>query len=443
MRRADDIRLTRDAVFCLAKESPTALAVLCRVLWRGRHGECWASVSTLGTDGAPLSARSVSGALQFLVDAGYLTRLDRKQATLFYRAGSLCPAKPLDSVFVPPAVWRTLKPAQLAYWCVRAAHGRGDASRCLLGAVETARMVRSARGTTSRATAYRLHGALVAAGLLSVSQPMATVSKPTVRKSQTVAPNTEEAIRKSNTERKNSVGNTHSAGDAWPQGSFLAPLHGPEGERMNNGWEGARAPRGGDLSSQTSKAHGRVRGHGAELCRQVGNRVDSGGRHNPNGADCAVSQGRQATAGNPPDSAAHVSGTLPARGRADFLAVWSELRRRAGKQLGLRETILSTGLPSAEEGFVFSAFRELTDADTHALPLIGDWIAADGLRWHLDKGMSPWRYLARNLADCLARAHAWDAQGRPSIGRGRTGAAHDEDYELTERLTRKLVGGAK
>lgn len=454
-RSSDEIRLTQEAVRSLSTESPTALAVLCRVLWRGRRGECWASVATLGKDGVPLSARSVAAALRLLVDGGYLTRTERGQATLFYSAGPKCPAKPHNSVFVPPAAWRTLKPAQLAYWCVRAAHGRGNASRCALDVVETARMVRSARGTTSRATAYRLHAALVAAGLIAVSKRVQPVSKTVVGQSQSSTTNTETAIRReSNTEIQIPICNTYSSGAKSPwEGVSLSALSltakSPrEGERMTTDgkWEGAKdaACRGRGVSPKTGQADGRTPVE-FKLCGSVGDGMGPHGQADRERQLCAVPSRRPEASGDAQAPTLGVLSKLPRRTRADFLGAWGDLRQRAGGELCLRPTLLSTGLPSGEESLLFAAFRELSDDDTHELATVGDWLSAGGLRWHREKGMSPWRYLARNFADCLSRAIEWAAKGRPAIGGSTryTGADSDEDYDITERATLVLLRGGK
>jgi len=436
LRSADDIRLTESAIRELCKQSPAALSVLCRVLWRGRHGRCFASVQTLAGDGVPMSQRSVSAALALLMREGFLVRTDRERTTAIYSAGPKCPAKPMNSVFVPAAVWRTCKPAQLAYWCVQ--------SRSALEVVEAGRMVRGARGSLSKASAYRMHAALVSAGLIAVSKRLATVSKSVVGQSQKVLSNSDQ-IREygENTERRNTLlCNSYSSGalSAWEGVSLSAPSQRPqEGREMSDGQR--KPPGGGSVSPQAGQADGPTAAVENQLGGSLGNRMGSQ-RGNLVALHGGLSARPSGPTRDPSVTASAVSGELPQRTgpRSDFLQVWNELRKRAGSELCLRPTILSSGLPSGEESTIFAAFRELGAEDTHALPTVGDWIAAGGLRWLREKNQSPWRYLARNLSDCLSRAIEWDTRGRSAIGSARySGSAAADDFDVTERVTRKML----
>ncbi len=434
MRSSNDIRLTRDVVTALCKQSPAALSVLCRVLWRARRGRCFASVQTLAGDGLAMSQRSVAAALALLVREGYLLRTDRAQTTAVYTPGPLCPSKPHNSVFIPLAVWRTCKPAQLAYWCVQ--------SRSALAVVEAGRMVRGARGVLSKASAYRMHAALVSAGLIAVSKRVQPVSSLVVGQSQKVMRNSER-IREygENTEIRNTLCNSYSSGASspWEGVSLSAPSRSPQdGREMTD--EERSAPSGGSVPPQ-GQAAGPAAEEQAQFCGSVGNSLGAQ-RGKLLALHGGLSTRQRGQTGDAPASDGSFSGELPqrTRARADFLEVWTELRKRAGSELGLRPTILATGLPSGEESTLFAAFRELSAEDTHALPTIGDWIAAGGLRWLRERNQSPWRYLARNLSDCLGRALDWDSRGRAAIGSLRySGQSFAEEDDLSERVTRKML----
>lgn len=432
LRSADDVRLTESAIRDLCKQSPVALSVLCRVLWRGRHGRCFASVQTLASDGVPMSQRSVSAALSLLVDEGFLVRTDRDRTTAIYTAGPKCPAKPMNSVFVPAAVWRTCKPALLAYWCVQ--------SRTTIEVVEAGRMVRGARGSLSKASAYRMHAALVSAGL-AVSKRIRPVLKTVVGQSQKVLSNSDQ-IREygENTEIRNTLCNSYSSGalSAWEGVSLSASSQRPqEGREMSDGQ--GKPPGGGSVSPQAGQADGPAAAVENQLGGSLGNRVGLQ-RANLVALHGGLSARPSGPTRDPSATASAVSGELPQGPRAVFLEVWNELRKRAGSELCLRPTILSSGLPSGEESTILAAFRELGAEDTHALPTVGDWIAAGGLRWLREKNQSPWRYLARNLSDCLSRAIEWDTRGRAAIGSARySGSSAADDFDVTERVTRKML----
>ena len=49
---------------------------------------------------------------------------------------------------------------------------------------------------------------------------------------------------------------------------------------------------------------------------------------------------------------------------------------------------------------------------------VGEWIAAGLLDWRLQRGMSAWKFLIKNLRDCLEGAESWDKGGRKKEGQG-------------------------
>jgi hypothetical protein len=76
------------------------------------------------------------------------------------------------------------------------------------------------------------------------------------------------------------------------------------------------------------------------------------------------------------------------------------------------------------------------------LPVVGEWIAAGGLSWHSDKNLSPWRFLARNLHDCVARAVAWKDSGGGTTGSGRFNPSQTEDDDaITHAVTLRMLRG--
>lgn len=414
MRSCDDIRLSAECSLALAKH-PMRLAVLCRVLWRARNGECFASLATLAADGCALSVRSVRSALAKLVTEGYLTATTEHRKTTRYKAGPRCPRKPHDSVFLPRSVWAECKPAAIAYYAVRTALGKGTAKTCAAHVVEAGRAA-----ALSRASAYRTHSQLVKLGVL---EAVRVVSKQRVRSLKIERRKVSNGAYQfgvceygeENTDlERDRICNTYSFG------SF--------GAGTGTGWEGVHRDgqvRTTDWDGVPSKDPAPGRRGSDRVGRGLGT-VDPG-RDSQQRARCAVPERRQGSSCDTHASAEPVSRAIPRGTRSPFLAGWNELKQRAGKSLGLRAALTSTGLPSLEETLIVGAFSELSDHDTHLLPVVGEWIAAGGLSWHSDKKLSPWRFLARNLHDCIARAVNWNDTGRRALGSGRFNPAQTED----------------
>lgn len=433
MRSCDDIRLSAESVLALAKH-PMRLAVLCRVLWRARTGECFASLATLAADGCALSVRSVRSALAELVTEGYLTATTEHRRTTRYKAGPRCPRKPQDSVFLPRSVWAECKPAVIAYYAVRTAIGKGNAKTCAAHVVEAGRAA-----ALSRASAYRTHSQLVKLGVLEavrvVSKQRARSLKIERRKVSNGAYQfgvCEYGEENTDLER-DPICNTYSFG-SFGAGTGWEGVH-RDGQVRTTDWEGvpSKDPAPGRRGSD-------------RVGRGLGS-VDSG-RDSQQRASGAVPERRQGSPCDTHASAEPVSRAVPRRPRAEFIAGWNELKQRAGKSLGLRAALTSSGLPSLEETLIIRAFGELSDNDTHLLPVVGEWIAAGGLSWHSDNKLSPWRFLARNLHDCVARAVNWKDTGGGLVGAGRFSPAQTEDddaiiHAATMAALRVLPGGLK
>lgn len=117
---ADAIRLPTELARQLCAAHPEALAALCRVLWFARvAGICFAAFSTLRLCGLPLSAAVLRRGLVALLDRGLLASgLSTERATVSYQPTDALPTRPVDSVFIPPEVWRGCKPTEIAAWVV-------------------------------------------------------------------------------------------------------------------------------------------------------------------------------------------------------------------------------------------------------------------------------------------------------------------------------------
>ncbi len=412
MRSSDDVRLSSASALAIAAH-PVRLAVLCRVLWRARNGECFASLATLAADGSALSVRSVRSALEELVAEQFLTARAEHRKPTRYHPGPRCERKPQDSVFIPRSVWGACKPSAIAYYAVRTAMGRGNANKCAAQVVDAGRAA-----SLSRASAYRSHSQLVKLGVL---EAMRVVSKQRMRSLKIERRKVSNGAYQfgvceygeENTDlERDPICNTYSFG-SFGTGTGWEGVH-RDGQVRTTDWEGVPS------KDPAPGRRGRNR-----VGRGLGS-VDSG-RDSQQRASGAVPERRQGSPCDTHASAEPVSREIPRGTRSPFITGWNELKQRAGKSLGLRAALTSTGLPSLEEALIVGAFSELSDHDTHLLPVVGEWIAAGGLSWHSDKKLSPWRFLARNLHDCIARAVNWNDTGRRALGSGRFNPVQTED----------------
>lgn len=349
----DTVRLPAGVVRQLAAQSPTALAVLCRVLHRCRHEprKCWASVETLSEDGAKLSLPAVRAALLLLQAGRLLHGEDRARSTTIYSPTENLPRKPQESVFLPMEAWFTLDPRTLAFYAMRIALGRGVAARCAVSAPDVGKLVRGARGPVSRATAYRMQAQLLRLGLLDhrpVSKRGPSL-KTTAAKSQSdlrfVSPAAGEYGREKLSEQI-------PPEDAW--GRQLSTRPPIEAAAQ---WAGVkfRADKEPAVKEPSAKPEAPV-----QLVKQ-----------------------------------------------------FAELRKLAGSALGLAYAAKTqTGLPQIKETKLAHQWCELTEEARADLPLLGAYIAAGGFT---GLRVPAWAWIADRLLESLCRAREWHNAGRPSL----------------------------
>lgn len=383
-RSPHDIRLSSGVAIELAAANPAALALLCRVMWRcrGEQRECFAALDTLRADGTELSESGARRALGWLVSEGYFTRadLDRRK-TPTYRPTAKLPAKPWDSVFVPQEVWRTCEPLEIAYWCVRTALGKGCSSRCKARVEEVAARIKGERGMLGRASAFRIHGDLVRKGLLLLAPKVATW------RLERLASGGSAAVSVRSDESHN--GGSTSLTAAVQPVSQSTPKYGL-GES-------------GDLNPE-------IRDHAS---------TDSDHRARCQPSLRVVSPELKPLPDSPSAPLLHVA--------------FAELVAKAGAALGLRCPVrTATHLPAAEERLIAEQWQVLLDDAKCDLGLVGEWIAAGGLAWY--RGAA-WKYLARNLAECIGLAREWAESGRRLRGRSEAGGQYAEQYRAEARET--------
>lgn len=365
-----------------------------------------------------MAVATVRKALASLCDTGLLLKTSQDGADRYVPT---LERKPVNSVFVPAAVWQSVAPGTLAYYVVQAAMGHGCPSKSNLCAVEAGRIAGQ-----SRRTAYRNQAALVASGVLAV--PKSTTAS--AKNEQRAVPKSshKDGVSKygnSNTDKQLSD-NTHSVG--------VGVAMYDSGTNKEIGWVG--------VSQKAGEAKGRTDGKDG-LFGSLGDGVRAIGRASQREAVGTVPTRQHERTADAPTGTVAVRGGV-AQGSATLAHCWAELRARAGRALCLRPTVLATGLPSIEEALLTRQFAELRDEDRTlaAFALVGDWIASGGLAWFRERNASPWRYVARNLADCLSRAAEWGRKGLP--GARAAGPALDEDESmLTEQYTLRLLEGGR
>lgn len=380
----DTVRIPVDAARQLAAQSPSALAVLCRVLWHCRHEprKCWASVDTLAQDGQRLSETAVRAALILLVTQGYLHCERSPRATSIYSASERLPRKPADSVFLPMEAWHELTPRELAYYAMRIVLGRGIAARCEAQAPEVGLLVRGERGSCSRATSYRMHQRLVRLGLLAY--------RPVSRKAASL------------TSRPAESHQTHlfvsQAGDKYGSEKRIEQIPPEACARWTAPQEPARLPieaAAGWLGVKLRQEHV-VKPQSPEV----------------------------ATAMAQPELAAE----------------FASLRKLAGPALGLTHAAKTqTGLPQIKETKLAHQWVELSEEARADLPLLGEYIAAGGFA---GLRVPVWSWICDRLLECLCRARDWHNSGRPSLWRpGHIKTVPDEE-SITDTwdLLRKAGG---
>lgn len=347
----DTIRLPIEVAAGLAGQSPTALAVLCRVLHHCRHEprKCWASVETLAQHGDKLSMPAVRAALLLLTAQGLLTAQARPRATTMYSPTERVPfGLRAGVVHLPMEAWYTLPARELAFYAVRCALSQGVPARCTASAEAVGRMVRGARGPCSRATSYRMQGRLQRMGLLEyrpVSRRAVSLKR-TAAESQTPLPFVSKTTGKQQSEHQ--IRTPPDLG-AVRQAARLLPIEAAAS------WLGVKF-------------------------------------------------------GKPQERAPMA---VPAEVEPHLAEQFALLRKQAGPQLGLTHAAKTqTGLPQIKETKLAHQWLELSQEARKDFGTLGDYIAAGGF---LGLRVPVWAFVSDRLLECLCRARDWHEAGRPNL----------------------------